>query len=303
MSLDRVTRRRPNGNWIELIWKSLPDGRRMIIGRDVTELKEHEQELAIARSIQALMEIRQNVRPGRLGWQNKEKLKAEIGHLLNISGRSVSRYLLVLQTPAAVQRAFDRGEVSLVSAGKIALLTPDDQATIVRRITAGEQASRVVAEFITKRFRDRGTVDRPFRRLAKLLKRDLTPIAGRAGEINIDEILARTWRISKSSDRPGRGSSPKHNGRDVEHSQRPKRTCVTPKADFARIPPGGRTPCPAARIRIWPKTLFARQPSGGVSHSGCGDHLDTAVVRAGGDLWTLVVASDQYESGLSFQAP
>jgi PAS domain-containing protein len=51
----RVTRRRPNGNWVESIWKSLPDGRRMIIGRDVTELKEHEQELARERELMQTM--------------------------------------------------------------------------------------------------------------------------------------------------------------------------------------------------------------------------------------------------------
>ncbi len=51
----RVTRRRPNGNWIESIWKSLADGRRMIIGRDVTELKEHEQELARERELMQTM--------------------------------------------------------------------------------------------------------------------------------------------------------------------------------------------------------------------------------------------------------
>jgi signal transduction histidine kinase/CheY-like chemotaxis protein/HPt (histidine-containing phosphotransfer) domain-containing protein len=47
----RVTRLRPNGRWIESIWNSLPNGRRMIIGRDVTELKQRELELAGEREL------------------------------------------------------------------------------------------------------------------------------------------------------------------------------------------------------------------------------------------------------------
>jgi signal transduction histidine kinase/CheY-like chemotaxis protein/HPt (histidine-containing phosphotransfer) domain-containing protein len=45
----RVTRLRPNGRWVESIWHALPNGRRMIIGRDVTELKQRELALADQR--------------------------------------------------------------------------------------------------------------------------------------------------------------------------------------------------------------------------------------------------------------
>jgi signal transduction histidine kinase/FixJ family two-component response regulator len=45
----RVTRLRPNGLWVESIWTALPNGRRMIIGRDVTELKRREERAAQER--------------------------------------------------------------------------------------------------------------------------------------------------------------------------------------------------------------------------------------------------------------
>ena len=47
----RMTRLRPNGRWIESIWHSLPNGRRMVIGRDITELKQRELELAGEREL------------------------------------------------------------------------------------------------------------------------------------------------------------------------------------------------------------------------------------------------------------
>jgi signal transduction histidine kinase/CheY-like chemotaxis protein/HPt (histidine-containing phosphotransfer) domain-containing protein len=43
------TVRRPNGKWVDIRWNILPDGRRLFIHRDVTELKQRELELEAAR--------------------------------------------------------------------------------------------------------------------------------------------------------------------------------------------------------------------------------------------------------------
>src|SRR5262249_52421011 len=45
----KSTRLRPNGKWIELIWHTLPDGRRLVMNHDVSELKQRELELAQER--------------------------------------------------------------------------------------------------------------------------------------------------------------------------------------------------------------------------------------------------------------
>jgi signal transduction histidine kinase/DNA-binding NarL/FixJ family response regulator len=41
--------RRPNGNWVDIRWIGLPDGRRLLVVRDVTELKHQEEQIARER--------------------------------------------------------------------------------------------------------------------------------------------------------------------------------------------------------------------------------------------------------------
>ena len=44
-----ITNRRPNGNWIDARWIALADGRRLLMHRNITELKEQEQRIARER--------------------------------------------------------------------------------------------------------------------------------------------------------------------------------------------------------------------------------------------------------------
>ena len=41
----KLTRKRPNGRWVDIRWSSLPDGRRLVTHHDVTDLKQRELEL------------------------------------------------------------------------------------------------------------------------------------------------------------------------------------------------------------------------------------------------------------------
>ena len=75
-----------------------------------------------------------------------EELKASIATQFHLSLRSVNRYLLVLTAPPAVQQAFDRNEITLVNAGKVALLAKKDQQEIARRIAAGEKTKTIIAD-------------------------------------------------------------------------------------------------------------------------------------------------------------
>ena len=44
-----TTHLRPNGRWVHVTWRTLPDGRRLLVHRDVTELQRRELELEEAR--------------------------------------------------------------------------------------------------------------------------------------------------------------------------------------------------------------------------------------------------------------
>lgn len=77
----------------------------------------------------------ENVRRNVRGW---------VGSLLKMSGREVSRLLRVLETPPAIQRAYDDGKLSLVLAGKVAGLTDAQQQQIVQDIRVGVDPKEAV---------------------------------------------------------------------------------------------------------------------------------------------------------------
>jgi ParB family chromosome partitioning protein len=72
----------------------------------------------------------------------------EIGGLLRISGREVSRLLRVLETPPEVQTAFDAGHLSLVLAEKVAGLDAAKQEAVAQSIRDGEGAAAAVRKVI-----------------------------------------------------------------------------------------------------------------------------------------------------------
>jgi hypothetical protein len=109
--------------------------------------------------------------------------KKRVGLLLGLSPRSVSRYLLVLTTPLAVQRAFDRGELTLINAGKVALLKKPAPTEIARRIENGEKAATVVAEYLASRAADTGKVDRHLDHMLAVIRRETPRIRRRLDEI------------------------------------------------------------------------------------------------------------------------
>lgn len=141
--------------------------------------------LARARCIKRLMELEEGREVARFGFTKKEQLKARIAARMGLSARSVSRYLLLLDAPAAVQRVFDTGAVTLTVAGRVALLPKKVQAEVARRIEAGEKPGAVVAEHV-RAGAGAGADDarRAFVRLVGCLRREVPRVRGRAAEIS-----------------------------------------------------------------------------------------------------------------------
>lgn len=79
--------------------------------------------LARAKCIKRLMELEEERSTASFGFTKTEELKNRIARRMGLSVRSVNRYLLLLDAPTAIQSAFDRGEIPLVTAGKVALLS------------------------------------------------------------------------------------------------------------------------------------------------------------------------------------
>jgi len=138
--------------------------------------------LAKARCIRRLMELEEGTAVGRFRFTKKEELKGRIARRMKLSLRSVNRYLLLLDTPEAIQAAFDRGEVPLVTAGKVALLKKSAQEDIARRIAAGEQAVALVQEH-TRPGAAEGA-PKAFGRLVRVLRSEVPRIRGQLDRIS-----------------------------------------------------------------------------------------------------------------------
>ena len=154
--------------------------------------------LARARCMRRLMELKTGDKAWGLNGAQRENLKTEIGRQLGLSLRSVNRYLLILGTPPAVQAAFDRVELSLTVAGRVALLDKKDQSQVARRIEAGETASKVVAEALHPRGDDGDDVGRSFGRLVSSLERELPLLAGKTRSIRAGRLKSSAPVITKA---------------------------------------------------------------------------------------------------------
>jgi len=107
-----------------------------------------------------------------------------IGQVLNISGRHVSRMLAVLDTPPAVQQAYDERRLSLELAAKIANRSPDVQAAIARRIEQGDDPKEVAIRFLRRR-RLPTSAERVYSQLITVLAKSAEAFEGGFSEVEI----------------------------------------------------------------------------------------------------------------------
>lgn len=104
--------------------------------------------LAIARCYQRLRTIA--VEEWRAGRRDRAELprgdtRDFIGQRLGLSGRTLDRLLNILRAPQSVQDAFERDDLPLVLADKVARLSKDVQEQIEAEIEAGNSAKQVIA--------------------------------------------------------------------------------------------------------------------------------------------------------------
>lgn len=153
--------------------------------------------LGKARCIRRLMEVEQGCTSDRFNCFNREELKTRLGAAIGMSPRNICRYLLVLEAPTEVQRAFDAGELKLIDAGRVALLGKEVQAAIAKRIAAGESAADVVRESL-KHDKAGDDLHRAFVRLRSCLSRELPQLDGRIDELRSPAVARSCDLLQKS---------------------------------------------------------------------------------------------------------
>lgn len=173
--------------------------------------------LARARCIQRLMEIEEGRAPGMGYVIDREELQARIGAQMGLCPRSVRRHLLVMQTIIDIQKAYDRGEITLADAGKLAALPPFMQSDVAQRMAFGENPKALVREYQERSFPPRNGCHDHAEKIAEGVihcMRDLTELGKRAasltrplpkkhmkalrqGKTVIDGMIGRSDRLSR----------------------------------------------------------------------------------------------------------
>ena len=144
--------------------------------------RRHLSPLGKAMCFKRLIELESGSRAGGLFDKQADRLKEVIAERMGLSPRSVSRCLLIRKCPVAVQQAFDRGDLTLTEAGKVALMPPRAQDEVGRRITAGEKPKAVLSEKLDAPLADHEAHDE-FDRLVAAALRKVPKSANKIGEL------------------------------------------------------------------------------------------------------------------------
>jgi ParB/RepB/Spo0J family partition protein len=137
-----------------------------------------------ARLAKRLLELARRRPDGLAGWERGD-LRDRVGRVLGLSGRHVSRLLLVLEAPMPVQRAVDAGKLTLVMAGRVAGLDMAVQEAIAGEIAAGGDPAAVVAARLPKTIPRPANAGKALRRFCRAGEEALATLAGREREVRL----------------------------------------------------------------------------------------------------------------------
>ena len=121
------------------------------------------------------------------------------GSLLN--GRNeenLSRYLQVLAAPLEIQHALEGNQLSLVMAGKVALLDRKVQQQLAKRIASGQPPKAVVAKYLPKPKARHVKPRDALNAFIKSLSRGVSDLADRVAEIPPQAVAAKERDLRKA---------------------------------------------------------------------------------------------------------
>jgi ParB/RepB/Spo0J family partition protein len=99
--------------------------------------------LDLARIARRMFELERNRTASSLSYWDRTELRERLGKILGMSGRNLTRYERVLETPKAIQDAVRDGRLKLVPASRVAALPADRQQALAEQITGVADARRV----------------------------------------------------------------------------------------------------------------------------------------------------------------
>lgn len=106
--------------------------------------------LAKARTALALYEKERGRKVSTTDWGDLDTARDYVGKLNGMSGRNLQRYFCILYTPHSVQEAFERGDLKLVDAARVAQL--DD--AVQNKIAAEIRDGKIPRDVVRRQLRD-----------------------------------------------------------------------------------------------------------------------------------------------------
>lgn len=149
--------------------------------------------LEVARDLKRLHEIGWNdLRAHRrqsddLHPCQRRDLRSLLAETLDQKGRSLTRWMAVLEAPVEVQDAFIRKEINLVEAEAVGHLRPNVKEEIVQAIQSGGGVKEVIAAHLPSRDGKHRFTEAALATLLRSLKRSKTDFDGREDEIKFVE--------------------------------------------------------------------------------------------------------------------
>jgi ParB family chromosome partitioning protein len=155
--------------------------------------------LDIARSWQRLKQLAKDRKGKPLGAANvKGDLRDLLAERFGLSGRTLDRWLQVITMPMPLQEAVDQDKLPLTLAVKAAVLGPEVQAKIARRIQAGENAKQVVKELVKETTRSHCHATTELDRFLTNIDRNRIALNGRIEEIRPEELVKRLEKLQRA---------------------------------------------------------------------------------------------------------
>lgn len=105
-----------------------------------------------ARALRALARIERERLVDLLDGREVDDFREHLAKVLHgcMSGRTIARYLRLLDLPQQIQEAVAEGCVKMAAALKVASLTKRQQAEIAARVGQGELPAQVIADYLAK---------------------------------------------------------------------------------------------------------------------------------------------------------
>ncbi len=144
-----------------------------------------EDPLTQARIAVEMLELERQRDGGRV---TSGEARDRVGKVLGMSGRNLDRYLRVLTTPIAVQKAFSAGKITLIDAGKIAGLKENLRLEIATRIEKGDNPRQVVKEFLAGSTTACETLDAFTKRFVEHPKKLERVLTGSVYPVTVNEL-------------------------------------------------------------------------------------------------------------------